>query len=57
MFHHYAIAGTEEQVAGRIAEIVPLIDELIVHPVGSAGLRRRRRRGAGRSHLVIESDV
>jgi 5,10-methylenetetrahydromethanopterin reductase len=36
MFHHYAIAGTEEQVAGRIAEIVPLIDELIVHPVGSA---------------------
>ena len=36
MFHHYAIAGTEEQVAERIAEIVPLIDELIVHPVGSA---------------------
>ena len=36
MFQHYAIAGTEEQVAERIAEIVPLIDELIVHPVGSA---------------------
>ena len=36
MFHHYAIAGTEEEVAERIGEIVPLIDELIVHPVGSA---------------------
>jgi 5,10-methylenetetrahydromethanopterin reductase len=36
MLHHYAIAGTEEQVAERIGEIVPLIDELIVHPVGSA---------------------
>jgi 5,10-methylenetetrahydromethanopterin reductase len=38
MLDHYAIAGTEEQVAGRIAEILPLIDELIVHPVGSEDL-------------------
>lgn len=36
MLHHYSIAGTEDQVAERIGEIVPLIDELIVHPVGSA---------------------
>ena len=36
MFEHFAIAGTEEQVAGRLDEILPLIDELIVHPVGSA---------------------
>jgi alkanesulfonate monooxygenase SsuD/methylene tetrahydromethanopterin reductase-like flavin-dependent oxidoreductase (luciferase family) len=36
MLYHYAIAGTEEQVAERIGEILPLIDELIVHPVGSA---------------------
>jgi alkanesulfonate monooxygenase SsuD/methylene tetrahydromethanopterin reductase-like flavin-dependent oxidoreductase (luciferase family) len=36
MFQHFAIAGTEEQVTERIGEILPLIDELIVHPVGSA---------------------
>jgi hypothetical protein len=36
MLDHYAIAGTEEQVSERIGEILPLIDELIVHPVGSA---------------------
>lgn len=36
MLDHYAIAGTEARVAERIAEILPLIDELIVHPVASA---------------------
>jgi 5,10-methylenetetrahydromethanopterin reductase len=36
MLRHFAIAGTEDQVAERIGEILPLIDELVVHPVGSA---------------------
>ena len=36
MIDHYAIAGTEDDVAARLQDILPLIDELIVHPVGSS---------------------
>lgn len=35
MIEHFAIAGTEKDVATRLLEICPLVDELIVHPVGS----------------------
>ncbi|MBU6424642.1 MAG: LLM class flavin-dependent oxidoreductase, partial [Chloroflexi bacterium] len=35
MIEHFAIAGTEEQVARRIAAILPLVDDVIVHPVRS----------------------
>ncbi|MDE3102660.1 MAG: LLM class flavin-dependent oxidoreductase [Chloroflexota bacterium] len=35
MIEHFAIAGTEEQVARRIAAILPLVDDVIVHPVAS----------------------
>jgi hypothetical protein len=37
MIDHYAIAGTEEDVAERLREIRPLVDEIIVHPVAAAG--------------------
>jgi 5,10-methylenetetrahydromethanopterin reductase len=37
MINHYAIAGTEEDVAERLREIRPLVDELIVHPVAAKG--------------------
>jgi 5,10-methylenetetrahydromethanopterin reductase len=37
MIDHYAIAGTEEDVAERLREIRPLVDELIVHPVAAPG--------------------
>jgi 5,10-methylenetetrahydromethanopterin reductase len=37
MIDHYAIAGTEDDVAGRLDEIRPLVDELIVHPVAPEG--------------------
>jgi 5,10-methylenetetrahydromethanopterin reductase len=37
MIDHYAIAGTEEDVAERLREIRPLVDELIVHPVAADG--------------------
>jgi hypothetical protein len=37
MLEHFAIAGTEAQVAERIRAILPLIDELIVHPISSSG--------------------
>jgi 5,10-methylenetetrahydromethanopterin reductase len=36
MIDHFAIAGTEHDVAERLREILPLIDELIVHPVASS---------------------
>lgn len=35
MIDHFAIAGTEEQVARRVAELLPLVDDVIVHPVAS----------------------
>src|SRR5581483_8756205 len=35
MIDHFAVAGTEDDVAARLAEILPLVDELIVHPVAS----------------------
>lgn len=35
MIDHFAIAGTEADIADRIAEILPLVDDLIVHPVAS----------------------
>lgn len=35
MIDHFAIAGTEAEVAERIGQLLPLIDELIVHPVAS----------------------
>jgi 5,10-methylenetetrahydromethanopterin reductase len=38
MIEHFAIAGTEEQVARRLVEVLPLVDELIVHPVASPSL-------------------
>ncbi len=37
MIDHFAIAGTEEEVSGRLAELAPLIDQLIVHPVTAPG--------------------
>jgi alkanesulfonate monooxygenase SsuD/methylene tetrahydromethanopterin reductase-like flavin-dependent oxidoreductase (luciferase family) len=37
MIDHYAIAGTEDDVAERLREIRPLVDEIIVHPVAAAG--------------------
>jgi 5,10-methylenetetrahydromethanopterin reductase len=37
MFEHYSIAGTEDDVAERLREIRPLVDELIVHPVAAEG--------------------
>jgi 5,10-methylenetetrahydromethanopterin reductase len=37
MIDHYAIAGTEDDVAQRLREIRPLVDELIVHPVAADG--------------------
>jgi 5,10-methylenetetrahydromethanopterin reductase len=37
MIDHYAIAGTEDEVAERLREIRPLVDELIVHPVAADG--------------------
>lgn len=37
MIDHYAIAGTEEDVAERLRAIRPLVDELIVHPVAAPG--------------------
>ena len=40
MIEHFAVAGTEEDVAGRLAELLPLTDELIVHPVGSPAVTR-----------------
>jgi 5,10-methylenetetrahydromethanopterin reductase len=38
MIDHFAIAGTEEDVAARLRDILPLIDELIVHPVASSAV-------------------
>jgi 5,10-methylenetetrahydromethanopterin reductase len=35
MIDHFAIAGTEADVAARVAELLPLVDDLIVHPVAS----------------------
>jgi len=37
MIDHYAIAGTNEEVARRLHEIRPLVDELIVHLVAPPG--------------------
>ena len=37
MIDHYAIAGTDEDVAERLRDIRPLVDELIVHPVAPPG--------------------
>lgn len=37
MIDHYAIAGTEDDVAGRLRELRQLVDELIVHPIAAAG--------------------
>ncbi|MDE3112974.1 MAG: LLM class flavin-dependent oxidoreductase [Chloroflexota bacterium] len=35
MVEHFAIAGTEEEIARRIAALLPLVDDVIVHPVAS----------------------
>lgn len=35
MIDHYAIAGTESEVTERIRALLPLVDELIVHPVAT----------------------
>ncbi|HUZ81987.1 MAG TPA: LLM class flavin-dependent oxidoreductase [Gaiellaceae bacterium] len=37
MIEHYSIAGTQEDVAERLRDIRPLVDELIVHPVAAEG--------------------
>jgi 5,10-methylenetetrahydromethanopterin reductase len=37
MIDHYAIAGTEEDVAEQLRDIRSLVDELIVHPVAAEG--------------------
>jgi 5,10-methylenetetrahydromethanopterin reductase len=37
MIDHYAIAGTEEDVAAQLRDIRSLVDELIVHPVAPEG--------------------
>ncbi len=37
MFDHFAIAGTRTQVRSRLAELAPLVDQLLVHPVPAAG--------------------
>lgn len=36
MIDHFAIAGTDADVRDRLRDILPLIDELIVHPVASS---------------------
>lgn len=38
MIDHFAVAGTETDVAARLRELLPLVDELIVHPVASPDL-------------------
>lgn len=38
MIDHFAIAGTAEEVAERIRSLLPLVDELIVHPVAAPGI-------------------
>lgn len=35
MIDHFAVAGTASDVAERLRELAPLVDELIVHPVAS----------------------
>lgn len=35
MIDHFAVAGTEAGVSERLRELLPLVDELIVHPVAS----------------------
>lgn len=38
MIDHFAVAGTEAEVATRLHELLPLVDEVIVHPVASPDL-------------------
>jgi alkanesulfonate monooxygenase SsuD/methylene tetrahydromethanopterin reductase-like flavin-dependent oxidoreductase (luciferase family) len=42
MIQHFSIAGTSDEVRMRITELLPLIDELIVHPVPAAGWSMQR---------------
>jgi 5,10-methylenetetrahydromethanopterin reductase len=37
MIDHFSIAGTADEVRQRIAELLPLVDQLVVHPVPAAG--------------------
>jgi 5,10-methylenetetrahydromethanopterin reductase len=37
MISHFSIAGTRDEVRRRFADLVPLIDQLTVHPVPAAG--------------------
>jgi alkanesulfonate monooxygenase SsuD/methylene tetrahydromethanopterin reductase-like flavin-dependent oxidoreductase (luciferase family) len=37
MIAHFSIAGTADEVRQRFADLVPLIDQLTVHPVPAAG--------------------
>jgi 5,10-methylenetetrahydromethanopterin reductase len=38
MIDHFAVAGGEDEVGERLRGLVPLVDELIVHPVGSPAM-------------------
>lgn len=38
MLDHFAVAGTEEEVAGKLERIAGIVDQVIVHPVASADL-------------------
>ncbi|HZV52026.1 MAG TPA: LLM class flavin-dependent oxidoreductase [Candidatus Dormibacteraeota bacterium] len=38
MFDHFAVAGSEDEIGERLGALLPLVDGLIVHPVGSPGL-------------------
>lgn len=37
MIDHFAVAGTESEVADRLAELAPVVDQLMVHPVTAPG--------------------
>jgi 5,10-methylenetetrahydromethanopterin reductase len=42
MLEHFAIAGAEAEVERRVTELLPLVDQLLVHPVPAPGDSRER---------------
>ena len=46
MIHHFSIAGTAAEVHRRIADLLPVIDQLAVHPVPATGWSMERLIGA-----------
>jgi alkanesulfonate monooxygenase SsuD/methylene tetrahydromethanopterin reductase-like flavin-dependent oxidoreductase (luciferase family) len=42
MIEHFSIAGTPDQVRQRFVELLPVIDQLTVHPVPAHGWSMER---------------